>query len=67
MKNPLEIVSELESLIRDLHKLDSKMLAGQFINAHRDLRRIMANVEEKKNAVIAESKKQEGDNEKQPA
>lgn len=66
MKNPLETLSDLEGVIRELHKLDSKMLAGQFIPAWRDLRRLLAFFEEKRLELVEESKKTEN-NEKQPS
>lgn len=65
MKNPLETLSELEDIIRELHKLDSKMMAGQFILAWRDLRRLLALFESKKAELVREAKKLETNNEKQ--
>lgn len=63
MKNPLEILSDLEEIIRDLHKINSKLLAGQVILAHREVGSLMAFFEQKKKELIRESK---GDiNEKQ--
>ena len=52
MKSPLEQVSELEGLIRQLVKLDSKMQAGQFIAAYRENRRIIAELEKSKQRII---------------
>lgn len=62
MKSPMETLNDLEEVIREIHKLDSKMLAGQFIPAWRDLRKLLAFFEEKKTELIKESK---GENEKQ--
>ena len=52
MKNPLEQLSELEYLIRQLTKVDSKMQAGQFIAAYRENRRIIAELEAVKQQLV---------------
>lgn len=56
MKSILEEVEDINSILRQLHKLDSKMQSGQFIGAYRDLHRIIAFFElAKKNAIDNES------------
>lgn len=55
MKNPIEVTSELEVIIRDLHKISSKLLSGQFIYANRDVGRLIAYFEKKKQEVIQSS------------
>ena len=43
-----------DDVIRQLHKIDSKMLAGQFIPAYRDLRSLLAFFEQHKKNILAE-------------
>lgn len=45
MSSPLEQISGIHALIRELQKMNSKLLSGQFIQAHRDLNRIIADLE----------------------
>ena len=45
MISPLEQISGIHSLIRELQKMNSKLLSGQIIQAHRDLNRIIADLE----------------------
>ena len=52
MNNPLVDIDELGDLIRQLHKIDSKLQAGQFIAAYRENRRLIAFLEDKKKAII---------------
>ena len=52
MSSPLIQVDELGALIRQLHKIDSKLQAGQFISAYRENRRIIAFLEGCKNDLI---------------
>ena len=60
MTTPLERVSGLEYLIRQLTKLDSKLEAGHVIQAWRENRRIIAELERAKQELIQkESKKDE--------
>jgi len=55
MKSILDEVEDINSILRQLHKLDSKMQSGQFIGAYRDLHRIIAFFEmAKKNAIANE-------------
>jgi len=53
MKSLLEQVDEVDYLIRQLCKIDSKMHAGQFIDAWRENRRIIAALEKTKRDLIA--------------
>ena len=59
MSNPLIELDQLGNLIRQLHKIDSKLHAGQFIAAWRENRRIIAELEECKNDLISKSKTKE--------
>ena len=52
MKSLLEQVAELDHLDRELRKIESKLRAGQFIDAWREVRRILAAVQKNKEAVI---------------
>ena len=52
MANPLVELDELGNLIRQLHKIDSKLQAGQFIAAYRENRRIIAELEETKKQML---------------
>ena len=54
MVNPLIQVNELGDLIRQLHKIDSKLQAGQFIAAYRENRRIIALLEKVKDELTEE-------------
>ena len=58
MKSPLEQVSELEDLLRQLHKVDSKLISGQIILAYRDVNSIIAKLEATKRQIIDDDKKQ---------
>jgi hypothetical protein len=52
MKSLLEKVDELDRLIRQLHKMESKMRSGQWIDAWRDVNRIFAKLEADKALII---------------
>jgi hypothetical protein len=52
MNSPLEQVDDLHRYIRELHKIGSKMEAGQFFGAFRSLKRIEAEFERVKAAII---------------
>lgn len=52
MKSLLERVNELDVLIRQMHKMISKMNAGQFIDAYREANRITAVLEKSKQDLI---------------
>ena len=55
MSNPLEDLTEIEYLIRQLYKIDSKLEAGKFIQAYRENRRIIARLESHKKKIIENS------------
>ena len=52
MKSLLEQTSEVDYLIRQLRKMESRMKAGQFIDAWRELNRVIAALERSKEALI---------------
>jgi hypothetical protein len=52
MSSPLEQVNELHNLIRDLQKMNSKLLSGQIILAHRDVNRIISDLERRVQAMV---------------
>ena len=52
MKTLLEQTNELDYIIRQLRKMDSRMKAGQFIDAWRELNRIIAALERSKQDLI---------------
>ena len=52
MNSPLEQVNELHNLIRDLQKMNSKLLSGQIIIAHRDLNRIISDLERRVQEMV---------------
>ena len=54
MKSLLENISDLDDIIRQLHKMVSKMRAGQFIDAFRDANSIIARLETNRKEVLAE-------------
>ena len=56
MKSPLEQLSELELVIRELYKIDSKLLAGQVILAHRENRKLIAALEKVKFDIVKAAK-----------
>ena len=56
MKSPLEQIDELDSILNSFQKIDSLLLAGQFINAWRELRKLAASLQNKKNSIIEEEK-----------
>jgi hypothetical protein len=61
MKNPMEQMNEIEDVIRQLHKLEAKLMNGQFIMAYRDNRRLISKFENIKHDLI-ESTKEELEN-----
>ena len=52
MKSLLDSVNELDALVRSLHKMESKMRSGQFIDAWRELHRIIASLEKEKQKLL---------------
>lgn len=63
MNSPLQQIDELSEVIRQLHKIDSKLQAGQFIAAWRDNRKLIADLEKNKSDFIRQeiSSKHEAD------
>jgi len=57
MISPLAQIDELGDLIRQLHKLDSKLQAGQFIAAYRENRRLISELETKKTAMVKDAER----------
>ena len=53
MNNPLLELDQLSDLIRQLHKIDAKMQAGQFIAAFRENRSVIAQLENAKKDLLA--------------
>jgi len=54
--SPLEQLCELELVIRELYKIDSKLLAGQVISAYRENRKLISALERIKQDIIKVSK-----------
>jgi len=52
MKSLLERVETLDSLYRQMQKMESKMRVGQIIDAHKDCVRIMSAIEKSKAHII---------------
>lgn len=52
MKNLLDNVNEIDELIRQHQKMESKMRAGQWIDAWRDCNRIIAFLNKSKQDLI---------------
>ena len=52
MKSPLEQIDELGDFIRQLHKISSKIYAGQEVPAYRDVNRLIGVCEAKKDKLI---------------
>jgi len=55
-------VNVLDSLIRDVEKIDSKLLNGQEVLAYRDLGRVLANLKREKERLIKEAQVQVEEN-----
>jgi len=56
MSNVLESVESLDGVIRQLHKIESKMRAGNWIDAWRDLRRVIALLENNRKEILSRHK-----------
>lgn len=52
MQNLLEQVESINDILRQLQKIDSKMLSGQYIGAYRDLHRLMSFFEHAKGVIV---------------
>lgn len=59
MKSLLEQLNGLESLHRQLQKMESKMRSGQFIDAWKDCTRLIAGVERAKSDLVRFNQNQE--------
>ena len=58
IKSPLEQVDELDNVLEQLHKIDGRMWVGQFLPAHKDLKKLIAFLDQTKAAIIQEQKEQ---------
>ena len=58
MKSLLEQVSEIDVLIRQLEKMESKMRSGAIIDAWRECNRIISVLNKAKRDILAESEKE---------
>ncbi len=56
--NSILRVAELENLLRTVHKIDSKMLAGQFIGAYREIGSLRAYLERARDDGMAQAKQE---------
>ena len=54
MKTLLEKIEPVDYLIRQLHKIDSKLLAGQIIMAWREIRSLTAMYEDHRKELLKE-------------
>jgi len=59
MKTLLEKVSDIDNLVRQLRKMESRLRAGQVIDAWRELNRIIALLEREKESVLADAEKKD--------
>ena len=63
MKSLLEQVKKLDQVIRQLHKLASRMKAGQIVDAHRECCNLIGALQKNREDVIASAdNKEEDDN-----
>lgn len=62
MTNLLEDLTEIEYLIRQLYKIDSKLESGQFIGAYRDNRRVIARLESRRKYILSAQKEESDGN-----
>jgi head-tail adaptor len=63
MKSLLEQVNGLDSLHRQLQKMESRMRSGQFIDAWKDCTRLIAIIDRAKSDLIkSEEESNKGDN-----
>jgi len=54
MKSLLESINELDDLIRQLHKMESRLRSGQVIDAWRECCRLIAYLDKcKRNIIVA--------------
>ena len=57
MKSPLDQIQDLETLIRQLRKLESLIFEGKIVTSHRACGSIVAYLERAKIDIITEQKK----------
>ena len=55
MKSLLDQVSELDRLIRQLHKLASRMKEGQIVDAHRECHSLIGSLQKNRADLITSS------------
>jgi len=55
MKSLLESVTEIDEMVRQLHKMESRLRSGQIIDAWRECCRLMAYLEQCKKQIISEA------------
>jgi len=56
MKSILENLNELECLIREIEKVESKLINGQEILAYRDLGRVLSRLRKRKDGILKDEK-----------
>ena len=66
MKGLLENVKEIDYLLRNMQKMESKMKVGQWIDAWRECNRIMAYLDSKKQELIKNGQEEETENKETP-
>jgi len=52
MKSLLEQVKELDRIVRQLHKLASRMKAGQIVDAHRECHNLIGSLQKNREDLI---------------
>jgi hypothetical protein len=57
MSSPLNDITELESLIAEFRKLETKMNEGKFIPAFREIGRIKAQLSRRKAQIVSDLEK----------
>jgi len=55
MKSLLESVTEIDEIVRQLHKMESRLRSGQIIDAWRECCRLMAYLEQCKRNIISDT------------
>lgn len=58
MKSLLDNVNELDVIIRQLEKMESRMRSGQWIDAWRECNRLLAAISKSKQDLIQKEQKQ---------
>lgn len=57
MKNLLSDINQVDGIIRELQKIESKLLSGQFIRAYRDVCKILAVFQNHRQEILKEADK----------